>query len=144
MQPGFSGRGRRRPSHHVRFKLESDGFSVYLANSGETALELAFQRRSDLGLLDIGLSDMDGLLRADARTLSMPVVILSSWDDPELIWRGFELGAIEYGVSTEATPARVSAYLRRSLDHDAGRRQRGSSAGASQLSGMRLRPGLRR
>jgi PleD family two-component response regulator len=61
---------------------------------------------------------MDGLqvlagLRADARTLSMPVVILSSWADPELIWRGFELGAIEYGVSTEATPARVSDCVAR-------------------------------
>jgi hypothetical protein len=38
----------------------------------------------------------------------MPVVILSSCDDPELIWRGFDLGVIEYWVNTEATPARVS------------------------------------
>ncbi len=58
-----------------RFKLESDGFSVYLADAGETALMLAFQRPSDLALLDIGLPDMDGFqvlaaLRADARTTS--------------------------------------------------------------------------
>ncbi len=57
------------------FKLEADGFSVYLADAGETALMLAFQRPSDLALLDIGLPDMDELqvlaaLRADARTLS--------------------------------------------------------------------------
>ena len=54
---------------------------------------LALQRPSDLALLDIGLPDMDGLqvlaaLRTDARTMSMPVVILCSWDDPELIRRG--------------------------------------------------------
>ena len=54
---------------------------------------LAFQRPSDLALLDIGLPDMDGLqvlaaLRADARTTSMPVVILSSWDDPKVMRRG--------------------------------------------------------
>jgi CheY-like chemotaxis protein len=31
-----------------RFKLEADGFSVYLAAAGETAPMLAFQRPSDL------------------------------------------------------------------------------------------------
>jgi CheY-like chemotaxis protein len=96
-----------------RFKLESDGFSVHLADAGETVLTLAFHRPPDLALLDIGLPDMDGLqvlaaLRADARTLAMPVVILSSCDDPDVIRRGFELGATEYLVKTEATPAQVS------------------------------------
>ena len=78
---------------------------------------LAFHRPSDLALLDIGLPDMDGLqvlaaLRADVRTMSIPVVILSSWDDPELIRRGFKLG------KTEITPAGVR--LLRPLDHGAG------------------------
>jgi two-component system, cell cycle response regulator len=124
-----------------RFKLESDGFSVYLADAGETALMLALQRPSDLALLDIGLPDMDGLqvlaaLRADARTTSMPVVILSSWDDPELIRRGFKLG------KTEATPARVSdCFARWTTAQDTRAR---CVACASQLSGIQLRPGLRR
>lgn len=96
---------------------------------------LALQRLSDLALLDIGLPDMDGrqvlaALRTDARTMSMPVVILCSWDDPELIRRGFELGAIEYLVKTEAAPARVSDCVARwTTAQDT--RQRGASAGSS-------------
>jgi DNA-binding response OmpR family regulator len=104
MQLGFSWSRTTSARGVYRFKLESDGSAVCLADAGETALMLAFQRPSDLALLDIGLPDMDGLqvlaaLRADARTMSVPVVILSSWDDPELIRRGFELGAIKSTLS---------------------------------------------
>jgi PleD family two-component response regulator len=108
---------------------------------------LAFQRPSDLALLDVGLPDMDGLqvlaaLRAHARTLFMPVVMRSSCDDPKVMRRRFELGAIEYLVKTEA-PTRVSDRVARWTTAQ-GTRQRGASAGASELSGMQLRPSLRR
>ena len=89
---------------------------------------LAFHRPSDLALLDIALPDMDGLqvlagLRADARTLSMPVMILSSWDDPDLIWRGFELGR-DRVLGQYRSHGCAGVRLRRSLDHDAGTRLR--------------------
>lgn len=127
-----------------RFKLESDGFSVRLADAGETALMMAFHRPSDLALLDIGLPDMDGLqvlaaLRADVRTLAMPVVILSSCDDPDVIRRGFELGATEYLVKTEATPAQVSDCVALWTTAQ-GTLRSGASVGAPQQ--MQLRAGL--
>lgn len=96
-----------------RFKLEYDRYRVHLAMTGETALTLAFQSRADLVLLDMGLPAMDGLqvleaLRADHRTFSLPVVILSNYDDPDLIQRGLQLGAIDYLIKSRITPAQVS------------------------------------
>lgn len=101
-----------------RFKLEYDGYRVHLAMTGETALALAFRSHVDLVLLDMGLPAMDGLqvlaaLRADGRTVSLPVVILSNYDDPELIERALQLGAIDYLVKSKATPGKVSSGITR-------------------------------
>jgi CheY-like chemotaxis protein len=101
-----------------RFKLEYDGFRVHLAMTGETALTLAFESRPALVLLDMGLPGMDGLqvlaaLRADHRTFSLPVVILSNYDDPDVIQRGLQLGAIDYLIKTHITPAGVSGGIAR-------------------------------
>jgi CheY-like chemotaxis protein len=56
---------------------------------------------------------MDGLqvlaaLRADQRTFSLPVVILSNYDDPDLIQRGLQLGAVDYLVKSKVTPRGLS------------------------------------
>lgn len=96
-----------------RFRLEYDGYRVHLAMTGVTALALAFQSRADLVLLDMGLPAMDRLqvleaLRADHRTFSLPVVILSNCDDPDLIERGLQLGAVDYLIKSRITPAQVS------------------------------------
>lgn len=101
-----------------RFKLEHDGYQVHLATTGEAALALAFRSHADLVLLDMGLPALDGLqvlaaLRADARTFSLPVVILSNYDDPELIERGLQLGAIDYLVKSQTTPGQVSSGVAR-------------------------------
>jgi len=101
-----------------RFKLEHDGYRIHLAMTGEAALALAFRSHADLVLLDMGLPALDGLqvlaaLRADARTFSLPVVILSNYDDPELIERALQLGAIDYLVKSKATPGKVSSGITR-------------------------------
>jgi CheY-like chemotaxis protein len=59
---------------------------------------------------------MDGLqvlaaLRADHRTSALPVVILSNYDDPHLIRRGLQLGAIDYRIKSQITPAAVSGGI---------------------------------
>jgi CheY-like chemotaxis protein len=99
-----------------RFRLQYDGYRVHVAMTGEMALALAFQSRADLVLLDVGLPAMDGLrvlaaLRADRRTSSLPVVILSNYDDPDLIERGLQLGAIDYLIKSQITPAGVSGRV---------------------------------
>jgi DNA-binding response OmpR family regulator len=103
-----------------RFRLECDGYRVHLAITGEMGLALAFQSHADLVLLAIGLPAMDGLqvltaLRADHRTFSLPVVILSNYDDPDLIETGLQLGAIDYLIKSRTTPAGVSGGIARWL-----------------------------
>ena len=101
-----------------RRKLDHDGYLVHLVTTGETALALARQSCVDLVLLDIGLPAMDGMqvlteLRADHRTCSLPVVVLSNYDDPDLIERCLQLGATDYLVKSQTTPAGVSGAIAR-------------------------------
>ena len=94
-------------------RLQHDGYRVHVAMTGETALALAIRSCADLVLQDVGLPTMDGLqvlaaLRADRRTFSLPVVILSNCDDPDLIERGLQRGAIDYQrASAVSAPERA-------------------------------------
>jgi DNA-binding response OmpR family regulator len=99
-----------------RLKLQYDGYRVHVAMTGEMALALAFESHTDLVLLDMGLPTMNGLqvltaLRADHRTFSLPVVILSNCDDPDLVETGLQLGAIDYLIKSQITPSGVSARI---------------------------------
>lgn len=96
-----------------RLKLELDGYSVDVASDGEQALSRASSDPPDIVFLDIRLPKLDGLgvleaLRQHERTHQIPVVILSNYSERELIDRGLKLGALEYLVKSQTTPARVS------------------------------------
>ena len=94
-------------------KLELDGYSVEVAVDGVQAVEMATRRPPDIIFLDIRLPKMDGLgvleaLRKDDRTCKVPVVILSNYTERELVERGLRMGALEYLVKSQTTPARVA------------------------------------
>jgi DNA-binding response OmpR family regulator len=96
-----------------RLKLELDGYAVDVASDGVQALRMATQDPPDLLFLDIRLPKMDGLgvleaLREDTRTQNLPVVILSNYSERELVERGLRLGALDYLIKSQTTPARVS------------------------------------
>jgi CheY-like chemotaxis protein len=96
-----------------RLKLELDGYAVDLAADGLQAVEMAVGNPPDLIFLDIRLPKMDGLgvleaLRRDERTREVPVVILSNYTERELVERGLRLGALEFLVKSQTTPARVA------------------------------------
>jgi CheY-like chemotaxis protein len=96
-----------------RLKLELDGYMVEVAGDGVQAVRMATGRPPDIVFLDIRLPKMDGLgvlerLREDARTRDVPVVILSNYSERELIDRGTLLGARDYLVKSQTTPARVA------------------------------------
>jgi CheY-like chemotaxis protein len=82
----------------LRLTLESDGHEVIATRSGEEALRLAREKHPDMISLDIRLPDLSGfevleLLKRDAETADIPVVIISVVADSE---RGLKLGAIDY------------------------------------------------
>ena len=63
--------------------LHASGYRTLEAATGERAVELVFEHRPDLVLMDIQLPDIGGVealsrLRADARTASVPVVALTA------------------------------------------------------------------
>jgi CheY-like chemotaxis protein len=105
-----------------RLKLELDGYRVDVAPDGEAALEMARRTRPDIVFLDIRLPRLDGLgvleaLRSDPATEPLPVVILSNFNEAELVERGARLGALDHLIKSQTTPARlvggIESWLKR-------------------------------
>ena len=96
-----------------RLKLELDGYQVIMAKDGEEGLRLANEVDPDIVFLDIRLPKVDGFsvlegLRATDRTRHVPVVILSNYGEQDLVDRGLRLGALEYLIKSQTTPAHLS------------------------------------
>jgi CheY-like chemotaxis protein len=99
-----------------KLKLELDGYDVEVASDGERALEMARTHPPDMIFLDIRLPKLDGFgvleaLRNDPETANLPVVILSNHSEKQLVERGMRLGALDYLIKTQTTPARLSSGL---------------------------------
>jgi len=100
-----------------RLKLELDGYTVDVAGDGLVALEKARTTHPDIIFLDIRIPKLDGLgvleaLREDVATARIPVVILSNWNEKELVERGVKLGALDHLIKSQTTPARLSQRLK--------------------------------
>jgi DNA-binding response OmpR family regulator len=96
-----------------RLKLELDGYQVIMAKDGEEGLRLATELHPDIVFLDIRLPKVDGFavlegLRNCDQTRNVPVVILSNYGEQELVDRGLKLGALEYLIKSQTTPANLS------------------------------------
>jgi DNA-binding response OmpR family regulator len=103
-----------------KLKLELDGYDVEVASDGEKALEIARRDRPDIIFLDIRLPKLDGFgvleaLRGEPKTERLPVVILSNYSERQLIDRGLKLGALDYLIKTQTTPAHLSSGLEKWL-----------------------------
>jgi len=82
----------------LRYLLENKGYRVRLAGNGRLALESIRSSPPDLVLSDIMMPEMDGYglchaIKSDARTRSIPVILVTSLIDPQDIVRGLECGA---------------------------------------------------
>jgi two-component system phosphate regulon response regulator PhoB len=105
----------------VRYHLAREGYQLSLAASGEQALKIAKTETFDLVVLDLMLPGLDGLevakaLKADTRTQSVPIIMLTAKGEDADIVAGLELGADDYitkPFSPRVLSARVKAVLRR-------------------------------
>jgi len=52
-------------------------------------------------------------LRANPETAAIPVIILTNYGEPELRQRGMKLGALEFLVKSDTTPAQLSESVER-------------------------------
>ena len=96
-----------------KLKLEKDGYRVHVALDGEEGVRRAQELVPDIVFLDIRLPKMDGFavlenLRSDSVTRNIPVIILSNYGEKELVDRGLKLGALDYLIKSETTPASLS------------------------------------
>ncbi|HEV3005938.1 MAG TPA: response regulator [Pirellulales bacterium] len=78
-------------------RLGRQGFEILVAASGEEGLAIARQRRPDLVVLDLRLPDADGFsicqeLADSMETSSIPVIILSGMERPDIIRRSRAAG----------------------------------------------------
>jgi AmiR/NasT family two-component response regulator len=80
--------------------LRDQGFDVVgEAGDGNRAVELAFELRPDLIVMDIKMPDLDGLSAAEKISeLKIPVVLLTAFSQQELVTRAAEVGAMAFLV----------------------------------------------
>ena len=93
-------------------KLNMEDIAVHLAPDGQEGINLAKAEKPDIILLDIILPKMDGwqvleALKADAKTKSIPVLLLTNLGQQEDIEKGLKLGADEYLIKAHFTPSEV-------------------------------------
>ena len=97
--------------------LESRGYAVLAAVTGQEGIVLAAQHRPDLIILDLGLPDLTGqeVLRRIREWTQTPVVILSVFDDEAGKVAALDAGADDYVTkpfNTDELLARVRTALR--------------------------------
>jgi DNA-binding response OmpR family regulator len=99
-------------SEQYKLKLEHEGFLVLTAPDGEEGLLLSAEERPDVILLDILMPQMDGfeVLRAikNNTSLNSIIIIVSNLSGPEQLQKAKSLGADDYMVKADVTPALVA------------------------------------
>ena len=100
--------------------LQSYGFGIRIARSGESALRRVQYDPPDIILLDVLLPGIDGFetcrrLKGSETTEDIPVIFMTSLTGTEEKVRAFEVGAVDYvtkPLGQEEVLARVTTHLR--------------------------------
>ena len=108
--------------------LELSGFTVEVANDGDTGLQKALNEDYDLLILDLMLPGTDGfdICRQVRDVKNTPIVMVSAKKDDIDKIRGLGLGADDYMTkpfNILELKARIKAVLRRSSKHTAEKTQ---------------------
>lgn len=101
-------------------KLTLDGYDIIVAGTGEEGLKIAQEKLPDIILCDIMMPVKDGLstlkdLKADEKTKSIPVVMLSNLADEKYVEQALEAGAVSYLVKSNILPADVVTKVKEIL-----------------------------
>lgn len=82
----------------LKVPLTAKGYAVRSAASGEEALKSVAEQLPDLILLDVMMPGIDGFevvrrLKANSRTCSIPIIMVTALDDKESRIKAMEVGA---------------------------------------------------
>lgn len=110
----------------LRFNLEIEGYDVFTAEAADEAQEIVNDRLStgrsvDLILLDVMMTPKSGFewareLKADARTMNIPIIFCTAKTMEADMLQGFALGSDDYickPFRISEVKARVKAVIRR-------------------------------
>ena len=99
--------------------LEQSGFSVLIATSGASALNIVGRITPDIILLDAVMPGMDGFetclkLKADPAVSPVPVVFMTGLTETEHVVRALEAGGVDYltkPINIDELRARIRVHL---------------------------------
>ena len=101
-------------------KLLKEGYEIAEAVDGEDGIKKVTEDNPDLILLDIILPGIDGFevlkkIKEDKKVQHIPVVILSNLGQQDDIDKGIKLGAKDYLIKAEFTPAEIIEKVKGAL-----------------------------
>ncbi|MCK5293047.1 MAG: response regulator, partial [Arcobacteraceae bacterium] len=110
-----------------RFSLQSlfeeymEDVDVLLASGGEEALEIVYEKRVDLIILDIQMPGLDGFqtakfIKENPKTTNIPIIFLTAaFKKEEFRNKGFAIGAIDYltkPIENDQLINKIKLYLK--------------------------------
>jgi two-component system phosphate regulon response regulator PhoB len=106
----------------ISYNVRRQGWTSLTASTGTEALEIANEEEIDLIVLDLMLPGIDGTevarrLKAEPRTASIPIIMLTAKSEETDVIVGLTLGADDYVTkpfSPKILMARIHSILRRS------------------------------
>jgi two-component system phosphate regulon response regulator PhoB len=122
----------------VRYNFNKEGFKVETATTGEDALKKAKANPPNAILLDRMLPGIDGIevcrqLKADSKTSSIPIIMLTAKGEESDVVSGLEVGADDY-VTKPFSPKVLIARVRRILHRQTAAQQENTPVKIHEIS----------
>ncbi|MCX7950802.1 MAG: response regulator transcription factor [Clostridiales bacterium] len=110
----------------LKYNLEMNGYKVYYALNGNEGINIAYEKKPDLILLDIMLPEIDGFevckkIKRDDELANIPIIMLTAKGEEFDKILGLELGADDYitkPFSVRELVARIKVVLRRNTKEE--------------------------
>ena len=88
----------REMTELLKMSLDQDYYEVLMTQSGPDGIELAHKEQPDVILVDLFIPDFDGLqvCRDIRKFSSVPILVLSAINKPELVAQALDAGADDF------------------------------------------------
>ncbi len=107
-------------SQMYRFKFETEGYTVDVAENGKIGLDLINEMRPDIVLLDLMMPEMNGdimleKLRATPYGKNLKVIVLTNMGEQEIPESVKKLGVSAVILKADMTPRQVTELVKSQL-----------------------------